>query len=199
MNIFPICLDINLFPHWIPSEPSGVQSSLYVHMSWCLFVFLFCRLRRFLVIICATCNCAQRMRLQATVSNPLSVSIIRPSVRPSCHPQAFCDFCICINFQCGGPASWCISPVGSSRAYISISLSSRPRHLLEIIHAACNCAQRMPPHATGSNPLSGCIIYLPVCLSTRLSVRPSICPVACGPFSIFVFVIISSVGALILP
>ena len=46
--------------------------------------------------------------------------------------------------------------------------------------------QGMWPQAMGSNPLSGSIIYLSVCPSVRLVVR--------GPFAVFVFVLISSVG-----
>ena len=67
---------------------------------------------------CAACNYVQRMRPQATESNTPSGSIICPSVHPSVCPsvrlsgrlQAFCNFLICINFQCGGPTSQCIYP-----------------------------------------------------------------------------------------
>ena len=48
------------------------------------------------------------------------------------------------------------------------------------------CVQRMRPQTTGSNPLICSTIYLFVC--------PSVCPVACGLFAFFVFVLISSVG-----
>ena len=72
-------------------------------------------------------------------------------------------------------------PVGSSRAYMSVSLSGCSRRFLAIIRAARNFAQRMWPQATGSNPLSGSII----CPSVRSSA---------GFFAIFVFVLISSLG-----
>ena len=74
------------------------------------------------------------------------------------------------------------TPVGSSWAYMSVSLSGRPRRFLEIICVARNCAQRMRPQATSSNPLSDSIIC------------PSVRPVVRGPFAVFVFVFISSVG-----
>ena len=49
------------------------------------------------------------------------------------------------------------TPVGYSRAYMSahisvrtyVSMSSRPHRCLEMIRAACNCAQRMWLQATG--------------------------------------------------
>ena len=59
--------------------PSGVQLCLYV----CLSVSLPGRSHRFLVIICAARNCAQCMRPQVTVSNPLNESMICTSVRSS--------------------------------------------------------------------------------------------------------------------
>ena len=40
----------------------------------------------------AACNCAQRMRQQATGSNPMSESIICPSIRLYGRLRAFCDF-----------------------------------------------------------------------------------------------------------
>ena len=64
---------------------------------------------------------------------------------------------------------------------LSVSLSSRLRRFLYIIHTARNCAQGMRMQATGSNPLSGSIIF------------PSVRPVIHGPFEISVFVLISSV------
>ena len=53
-------------------------------------------------------NCAQHMQPQDMGSNNLRESIICLFIRPYGRPQAFCDFGICINFQCGGPASRCI-------------------------------------------------------------------------------------------
>ena len=94
-----------LSPHWGPKDPSGVQSSLYVCQSlcayFCLSVSMYGCPRRILAIIRANRNCVQHMQPQATGSNPLSGSIICPSVCPSVPTRAFCDFCICINFQCG--------------------------------------------------------------------------------------------------
>ena len=69
---------------------------------------------------------------------------------------------------------------------LSISLSSRPRWFLAIIYAACNFLQFIQPQATGSYTLSGSIICS--------SVFPSVRPVIHGPFAIFLFVLISSVG-----
>ena len=65
---------------------------LSVCLSLCLSVSLYNRPRRFLAIIRAACNCAQRMRPQATGSNPLSGSIICPSVRLSGRMRQFCNF-----------------------------------------------------------------------------------------------------------
>ena len=77
---------------------------LLVHLSVCLSISLSGCQRHFLMIICAARNCVQCMQPQATGLDPLIGSIIFPSVRPSSNPQASCDFCICINFQCGVPA-----------------------------------------------------------------------------------------------
>ena len=167
---FPVLgssLAMHLSPHWGLSDPSGVQSSL----SFCLLVSLSGRTRLFLAIIHAAHNCAQRMWPQATGSNPLSGSIICPSVRPSVRPsvcpsvrlsvrlRTFCNFCICINFRCGGPALRCFPPHWGlsdpsevqSSLYVRLyaSLSGRPRRFLAIIHAAHNCVQSMRPQATG--------------------------------------------------
>ena len=72
---------------------------------------------------------------------------------------------------------------------LSVSLSGRPCRFLAIICADRNFAQGMQPQATGSNPLSGSIIFP----SVRQSVCPVFCPVVCpfvrlvvrGPFAIF--------------
>ena len=80
---------MNLFPHWGPLDPSGFQSILYlrpyIHLSVSMSVFP----RRFLAIICADRNCANRMWSQAKGLNSLSESMIFLSVRPSGHPRAF--------------------------------------------------------------------------------------------------------------
>ena len=71
-------------------------------MSLCLSVSLSGRPCCFLLIIFVAHNCVQRMRPKAMGSNPLSGSIICPSV---CLPGRILDFCdlfVCINFQCGG-------------------------------------------------------------------------------------------------
>ena len=94
------------------------------------------------------------------------------------------------------------TPVGSSKYYMSVcmyvclsvslslclsispylclpvSQSSRPHRFLEIICTARNCTQRMWPQATGSNPLSGSIIFL--------SVHPSGLPQAIHDFFIYI-------------
>ena len=52
---------IYLCPHWGQKDPSGVQSILYVRTSLCLLLHLSGCLHRFLVNICTTCICVQRM------------------------------------------------------------------------------------------------------------------------------------------
>ena len=98
-----------LSPHWGPRDPRGVQSILYVFASVYLSVLLFVSLSghpcRFLAIICAACNCIQRMRPQATGSNLLSGSMICPSVRLS---SGLLIFFICINSIVGVPSLQCI-------------------------------------------------------------------------------------------
>ena len=69
--------------------------------------------------------------------------------------------------------------------FISVSLSGPLRLFLVIIWSARNCVQRMRPQAKVSNILSGSIIFP--------SAHPSVCPVICGPFAFFVFVLISIV------
>ena len=90
------------------------------------------------------------MQPQAVVSNTLSGSIICQSVLPFGCLQAVCDFCMCINFQCRGPAPRCNylhtwvrrTLVGSSRslcAWLSlclyVSMSGCPYQFLAIIKA----------------------------------------------------------------
>ena len=143
------------------------------------------------------------MQPQATGTNPLSGSIICPSILLSIYPSVclygipwdFCDCCISIILQCVSIDSRCLyphtgfvwDPVGSSRAHISVriyvSLSSRPHRFLSIIYAARNCVQRMQPQATGSNSMSDSIICPSICLSG--------CP---QDFCSFLFVLNSSVG-----
>ena len=67
---------------------------------------------------------------------------------------------------------------------ISILISVHLHHCLEIINMARNCAQLMQPQAMESNTLGGAVYYL--CLYVY--------PVIRGPFAIFVFVLILSVG-----
>ena len=71
---------------------------------------------------------------------------IHPSIRPSAH----------LSFR--------------PSVYLSIYLSVHPHCVWVIICAARNCAQRMWPQVTGSNPLSDSIIFL--------SVHLSVCPQA---------------------
>ena len=78
---------INLSPHSGMKYPSGVQSSLYFRPYLCLSVPMSVCPCRFLTIIRTACNFLQRMRTQATGSNPLSGIIICPSVRPSFLPS----------------------------------------------------------------------------------------------------------------
>ena len=86
-------LKINLSPQWGPEDPSGFQSSLCVCLSvrsfLCPFVRMFFGNHK-----SAAHNCLQRMRPQTTGSNPLSDSIIFPSICPSICPQAFFYFSI---------------------------------------------------------------------------------------------------------
>ena len=95
---------------------------------------------------------------------------------PHWGPVNLISMCVCLYIRSSVSPSICLS----------LSLSGRPLRCLEIIYADRNCAQGMWPQAMGSNPLSGSIIYLSVCPSVRLVVR--------GPFAVFVFVLISSVG-----
>ena len=134
------------------------------------------------------------MRPQATGSNTLGWSIIFPSVCPPGRLWVFYNFGIYIDFQCGGPASRCIyinlqcggpellriythtgvqrTTVRSSWAYVyvslSISLSSCLRQFLAIICAERNCVQSIQLQATGSNPLSGSIIFSSIHPPSRL-------------------------------
>ena len=126
------------------------------------------------------CNCMQGMRPQEMGTNPLSGSITFLSVHPSGCLWAFCKFCICTNFQCGGPASRCIYSRNrvQSSLYVHLSLcpsicistfySCHPHRFLVTIFAAHNCAQRIRPQAMGAHPLS-CII---VCSSVHTSSCP---------------------------
>ena len=103
------------------------QAYMSVCLSVRLYVSLYEHLCCFLTIIRGANNCANRMRTQATGSNPLSGSIICPSVRMSIHisvcvsfhPRAFCDLVICVNPQ----SRFQSTPVGSSWTYMSVCLS----------------------------------------------------------------------------
>ena len=190
-----------LYPHTGVRRTSVGSSWAYMYirtsvsLSVCLYVSISSSPRHFLAIIHADRNFAQRLWLQAKGPDPSSGSIICPPFRLSSHTWSFCDFCIGTNFQFGDSESRCIyphtgvqrTPVGSSKAYMSvcmsISLSGRPRRFLEIISTTRNCAKYIRKQATGSNPLSGSIICLSVCLSGHLWV-----------FWDFLFVLISSVG-----
>ena len=170
-----------------PSDhlPAPPYLRLSVYLSLYISVSLSGHPRRFLAIIHVACNCAQRIRLQAMGSNPLSGSIICPSVRTPVHPVVRGPFSVivfvfisCVGFQrrdsfiptvgSSGP-QW--GPVDIIRMCVcfSVSLFGFPRHLLGIIYVASNCAQRMQPQATVSNPLSGIIIFPSVHPSVRSS------------------------------
>ena len=92
-----------LLLYWGPDDTIGVQSSLFVCPficpSLCLSLCLSVSLSLSLDVHIAfwpskrtAHNCAQRLLPQATWSNPLSCSIICPSVGLSVHPWIFCDF-----------------------------------------------------------------------------------------------------------
>ena len=78
---------------------------------------------------------------------------------------------------------WGPKDPGGFHPSLYLSQSGHLRRFWAIICAARNCAQRMRPRATGKNPPSGSIIF------------PSVCPVTCGSFSIFLFILISSGGS----
>ena len=120
------------------------------------------------------------MRPQATESNYRIISIICPFVCPSGRLRVFCNFCFCINFQCGFQCrgafilklglSFYIPPYVCPYICLSVSLSVHTHRFFEIIRAARNCVQSMQPQATGSNYLSGSIIFPSVNPSVWLSV-----------------------------
>ena len=56
---------------------------------------------------------------------------VLPSVYPSDHPRDFCNFCICINFLCGGPVSRYISPHWGSED------TSRVQLILYVCFSVC--------------------------------------------------------------
>ena len=161
------------------------------------------------LFFCANCwqwkrasrNCVWRMQLQATGSNPLSGSIICPSIRPSVrrsvrsstglsrfwylYPFPVWGSSVAVHLLLTEP--WHIhmhqyphtgvqsTPLWSSQVFMSICLSfcsclclsvfmsGCPHRFLASICAARNCVQRMWMQDTGSNPLSGGIIFPYVC------------------------------------
>ena len=177
----------NLYPHWGPKNPGGVQSILYECMPVSLYLFpvvsLSSRLCHFLAIIRASHNCVQSMRTQGMGSNILGGSIIRTYTR------SFADlflFFICINFLCGGSrVAMHLSPhwgpldlrgVQSSLyvcSYVCFfaSMFGYIRRFLIINFwksFAQPCAQNMKPQATGLNHLSISIFYPSARLYGRL-------------------------------
>ena len=62
---------------------------------------------------------------------------------------------------------------------LSASLYDHTCRYLSIISSASNYAQRMRPQATGSNTLSGSIIFPSVRPSVHPSICPSVCPYVC--------------------
>ena len=111
------------------------------------------------------------MQPQTMGPNLLSGSIILPSVRPTGSLRDFCDLCICINFQCGGPALRCLyhhtgvrrTPVGSNRYYMYVCFSIS----LSLCISLC--------------------IYVSLCVSMYLclSVSLSLCLSLCSSVSLF--------------
>ena len=80
------------------------RSYIYFCISISLSLYPFLRIT-FWRSNCVTYNFVQRMRPQATGSNPLSEIIIYPSVRPLVRSSTgLLRFFTCINFQRGGPA-----------------------------------------------------------------------------------------------
>ena len=121
----------------------------------------------------------QHMWLQAPGSNTLSGSIIFPSILPSSRSQEFWYFCICINFQFGGPMLQCIyphtgvrrTPLWSSWYHMSVSLSLYPFVCVtfgQSKRVSHSCTYCMRPQTKGSNTHSGSI----TCPSIRMSGRP---------------------------
>ena len=121
-------------PQWVPAKLIFMSVRISIPLSLCPSVSLsLCSVARvaFWRSNRAARNCTQCMRPQATGSNTLSGSIICLSFLMSGYMQAFCNFCICINFQCRCPASQCIyphtgvrrTPVGSSQDYMYIHFS----------------------------------------------------------------------------
>ena len=205
---------IFIHPHTVVRRTPVRSSRVFMYVS--LSPFLSGRLRRFLVIICAARNFAQRMRLQATVSNPLSVSIICPSFRPSGLLGDFWDFefvlilsvgiqrCGTFTFSVGVQCHNSFSPHWGPSEPIGVQLS---------LYVSLNLRTSLY--------LSGSLYLCPVVYVHfwRSFVRPVIARSACGrkprgqitwvevyyvrlsvhlvvrrPFSVFVFVLISSVG-----
>ena len=151
-------------PHWGLKVPSGVQFSLYVHLS----VSLSGRLHRFLVINRVDRNCAQCMRPQATGSHPLSDNIICPSVHMSSCPRSFYDFLFVL-----------ISSVGVHHCNIFIPTlgSEGPQWVTFKLICPSVCLSVYP----SVKPSIG--------LSVSLSVCPPICPYVCPLSHAFYFLL----------
>ena len=114
-NFCDFCICNNLHcgvQHHIAFIPALGVSQYYMPVCTyvCLSIFISGHLHHCLEIIHMARNCAQLMQPRAMESNTLGGSILSLSVRLLSHPRAFCDFCICINFQCGGPVAWWIIP-----------------------------------------------------------------------------------------
>ena len=124
---------------WFPTKSTYLKISLYYPHTGVqrtpvgssqAYISVFLSLRpvfhvAFLWSKCTAHNYAQRMWQRAMGSNTLSGSIICLSARLSVglpsHPQDFCNFCICINFQCGGPAPRCIYWVGCFELWFCVT------------------------------------------------------------------------------
>ena len=142
-------------------------------------------------------NCAQRMWPQATGSNPLSGSIICPYVRPSSRLWDFFDFCICINFQCVGPALRFVYPHTGVQLRLCVCLSLCLSVSLSIFLSVRFSASHFDDQsALPLIALSACR-HMPRGQIASVAVsydHTYVCPVVCGTFAIFEFLLISSAG-----
>ena len=122
---------MHLSPHWGPEDPSGVQSSLYVHLSLCISLYLVGSIYLYLPLY---------VQLYASSFGNQSVRPViarsacsrRPRIpQNNMYSSTLWNVCIFINFMCGGPAlKWIYphtgsqrTPVGSIQDYVSVSPS----------------------------------------------------------------------------
>ena len=150
---------MHLSVHWVLDDPSGVELSLYV----CIYVFMYVCLYLCMVVhapffvINAASNCAQNMWSQVMGQNPLSGSRICLSIHLFiCGPFVIFLFLLIpsVGVQHRNGFIPTLEPKGPQWGPVElicpslclfVFLSGRPRRFLEIIYAACNCAQRTRP------------------------------------------------------